>query len=875
MNIHREFRTRTLILLAAGTILTPLAPALAATPDAPQSAAPAAEPPQAGDASTLGEIVVTASHRSENVQKVPISLQALSAERLENRDIKGLTDFAALMPSLSFAGLGPGRLTPYFRGIVPAGGSYDSVGYYLDDIPQVSLTTGPGGSTGLPDVHVYDIERIEGLSGPQGTLYGAGSLAGTVRIIANKPKPGKFEAGFEVEANKYGKGDWGDQIEGYLNIPVSDRLTLRATGFYQHDGGYIDNVYGKLNLSLGDSNPNTGYALDNAALVKKNYNPVYAGGLRLQALWQPTPDWSITPSINAQTQIADGYFNYDANPVIAPDHQNAGGDLIVHDYSPTRQSDAWFQAALAIHGHIGDFDLVSATGLFQRRINLRNDYTYYSVSYDVKPGYENYLQFFDKNGHLINPIQTAKTTEHQTKFTQEIRLTTPKSWPFDVTLGGFYQRVRTESVYNFPIAGLADIQGFTQAGAYSSGNQSGPPAGFGIPVSQGGTEVLGSPAVIGDDFYYVHQVLRTHDEAAFAEGHYAITPSLKLTAGIRFFWTDSETFGFNGNVYTPAGAYNLLTGQTGCPTPLSDALTCVTTNPLSADHTLHYRQSGETHKLALTWQFTPDKMVYANYSTGFRPGGPNPPLRVKDVGLVQAPQYSSETLTNFELGLKTSWNNVFRFNAALYYERWNGIQYAIQVEGTGGSGVTGNAGNGRVYGAEYDAELKLGKVTLTSSGSYNDAALSTRFCPFSINAATLTISQPPCTADAAAALAGTRLPRQPRFKGNSSVRYEAALGRNWTGYLQAVANYQTGATQNLNSYLNTLLGNTSGFASFDFAAGVRQGDRTIELFAQNAFDERGILTRNTFCGIVICHDSARSYPIRPQFFGIRFSQNFK
>lgn len=209
-------RVRNLCALGATTCLTQLAlaaPAFAQT-EAPAEAA-AADP-----SSGLSEIVVTATRSAQSIQKVPISMLALGAETLAERQVKGLSDFAALLPSVSFEGIGPGRNTAFFRGIVPAGGAYASVGYYLDDIP----ITG----TEVPDIHAYDLERVEALAGPQGTLYGAGSLAGTIRLITNKPKLDKFEFGYDVEANKYGKGDFGGQLESYINVPLSDTMAVRA-----------------------------------------------------------------------------------------------------------------------------------------------------------------------------------------------------------------------------------------------------------------------------------------------------------------------------------------------------------------------------------------------------------------------------------------------------------------------------------------------------------------------------------------------------------------------------------------------------------------------------------------------------------------------
>jgi iron complex outermembrane receptor protein len=840
----------------------------------------------AADAPGLGEIVVTATRSAQSIQRVPISMQALDMSRLEQRQVKGLSDFAALLPSVSFAGLGPGRSTAYFRGIVPAGGNYASVGYYLDDIP----ITG----TGVPDIHVYDMERIEALSGPQGTLYGAGSLAGTIRFITNKPKIGEFQLGYDLEGNKYGKGEFGGQFESFVNVPVSETIAVRAMGYYRRDGGYIDNTpnNGKFNdgrsstLNLGDNNPRTSFTLDNSDIAKDDYNTIREYGGRLSALWEVADGWDISPQIQAQRQISKGYFGYDPRV----------GDLEVHDYDLTRQDDKWFQAALSIHGHIGDWELASATGVFKRKTNLRNDYSYYTVTYDTfGAGYENYLQFFDKAGctgagatlkcnTLIDPTQYYHAVQHRQKFTQEVRLTTPKDWPFDVTIGGFYQRQKNESNTYYAIHGLDQIAGFTQAGGGDSN-----PAGFGIPVAQGGTMVLGSPAVKADGFYINENNQLYHDEAIFAEGHYDITPTLKITGGIRYFWTDFSTVGFAGvsaSARNTITSLNVPTGTFGCTLPLpAQRLQCLNSNFAAADQVGRYKEDGETHKVALNWQFTPSKMVYGNYSTGFRPGGFNRSLRIRNLGVATAPPLNSETLTNYEVGVKTTWNNVFRFNAAVYYEKWNDIQYSVVVAGAQGAGTTGNAGKAVVKGVEYDADLKLGKFTISTSGAYNDAKLDGNFCNFAVNTVALTISQLPTCVQGAfvpgaspptpqvAAADGTRLPRQPKFKGTTSVRLDTDVG-DYAVYAQGAALYQTNATQDLNVFNNALYGNTSGFVSFDFSAGVKKDNWTLTFFLQNAFDKRGELTKNTFCSITFCSGSARTFVIKPQFFGVRMGQRF-
>ncbi|WP_242129429.1 TonB-dependent receptor [Sphingobium sp. Sx8-8] len=925
------FRSRAasrICALGATTFLTPL---MLAAPAIAQPAA-AAAPEQTPDDQGLGDIVVTATRSKESIQKVPISMQALGAATLEQRQVKGLTDFATLLPSVSFEGIGPGRNTAFFRGIVPAGGNYASVGYYLDDIP----ITG----TEVPDIHAYDLERIEALSGPQGTLYGAGSLAGTIRLITNKPQLGKYEFGYDVEGNKYGKGDFGGQLETYVNIPQGDNLALRAMGYYRRDGGYIDNKpnNGKFNdgssstLNLGDKNPSTFYTLDNSNIAKDDYNNIKEFGGRLQILWEPGDDWAITPSITGQRQIANGYFGYDPRV----------GDLEVHDYDKTRNDDRWYQAALSIHGHIGDWDIVSATGFFKRRTKTLNDYTYYTVTYDgFGSGYESYLQFFDncsgsganQKCSLINPQQYYHADTHRNKFTQELRITTPKDWPFDVTIGGFYQRQKNEINTSYAIRGLDKIAGYTETGGGDvPGGLIGVPAMYGIDFDDDGTPffdtsnvvnpdgnplgtmVYGSPAVKGDAFYFVEQNQLYHDKAVFAEGHYNITPTLKLTGGIRYFWTDYSVKGFAGVQGSAANSVTSIyvpTGEMGCPTPLPAArLQCLNTNFASLpDEIGRYKESGETHKVALDWQFAPSKMVYFNYSTGFRPGGFNRPLRIRQIingapvsKVATVPAFESEKLTNFELGAKTTWGGIFRLNAAIYFEKWNNIQYSVVVAGAQGAGMTGNAGKAEVKGIEYDADLKLGKFTISTSGAYNDGKLKGDFCNFAYDPATSSISQlSQCstgtTVDGTntgtptvAAASGTRLPRQPKFKGTTSVRYDTQFGE-LSAYLQGAALYQTGATQDLNVSDNNLLTcadadeadamteagkscSTKGFVSFDFSAGIKKDNWSLTFFLQNAFDKRGELTRNTFCSITFCSGSSRTFTIKPQFFGARFGQKF-
>ena len=825
MTGHTQSRVALARLLAgtmlAGAIAVP-AHAAAVDGSAPEAA------PASATGSAIGEIVVTATHKSESLQKVAISIQALDTTKLEQNHVASFADYANMLPSVSFETLGPGRSQPFFRGISVSGGQASTVGLYLDDMPITS--TGAN-----PEVHVYDLERVEALSGPQGTLFGASSLAGTIRLITAKPKFDKIEAGMDLEVNKFGKGDSGGTVEGFINLPLTSNLAIRLMGFYEKTGGYINNTRGVYHYQ---SVPIT---IDNKALVQNGYNPDEEHGGRVALAWQPAPGWTITPEITYQYLNAKGGYNFDPRV----------GDLAVHDYSPTWLIDHWYQAELSIQGKIGDFDIVSATGYFSRTNSNANDYTYYSVTYDKAVAAGNvgnyYSNFTDKNGHFINPTQQYYGHEHDTKFTQETRLSTPKSWPFQLTIGGFYQYQGLSYDDDYYIPGLSTALNTGVPGTY-------PPF---------------SPALNGvyspDVYYLVEQDRHFKDGAAFAEGNVNLTSTLKVTAGIRYFVSDNGTYGFDGtwsSADNPDKAHqangtpgcwnedpNVLYGKFIHPTRLS----CINTDA-------NYHQTGETHKLSLSWQFEPSKMLYATYSTGFRPGGGN--------RLANAAPYKADTLANFEAGWKLTFGHQFRWNGAIYYEKWNGIQYVVIPPGYQGAGVTVNAGNARVYGMETDFEWRpIDGLTLSANGAYNNAALSSNFCDL-VSRTDLAI-RPTCSTygvDLAASV-GTRLPRQPKFKGSATARYDFG-GK---AFVQAQALHQSGSTSDLDVSNDALLGDTAGFTTFNFSAGATVNKISIEAFIENAFDNRGILSKNTFCSIQYCSGSSRSYPIKPQFFGMRAS----
>jgi iron complex outermembrane receptor protein len=788
---------------------------------------------------TLEEVVVTAQKRSEDLQKVPISLQVLSAEKLDQLQVSDLDDYAKLLPSVSFRSLGPSQAQLFFRGISSSAGVnplhagyLPSSGFYLDDIPVTTVA-------GALDLHVYDIARVEALAGPQGTLYGASSLSGTLRIITNKPDPSGFSAAYDVKADKWGKGNGGGGIEGYVNIPLSEHAAVRLVGYYDHDGGYINNVYrqdtfqrfspkGTPVEGLGpDGYPNFApVTINNADVQKSHYNDVDSIGGRAALKVDLNDQWSITPAVIAQHQRTHGDFGFDPK----------FGDLNVADYFLPRNLDRWYQSELTVEGKISDWDLVYAGGWFERKVNNLVDYSQYSIAYDAQAisggpfSPTTYTRFLDNAGHLLDrPVQYTSNKDMYTKMSHELRVTSPAENRFRGTAGLFYQRQTDDIRAEFDVQNLPVIN-----------------------------EVTGQKNV----FYLSQQDRTDRDYAVFGEGTFDVTDKLKLNAGIREFWVNNTLygfFGFNNNGYSGTGEALCFTPVVTTPGVYTGGnRPCVNTDKKVVEH-------GETHKINLTYQLTPDVMVYGTWSTGFRPGGNN---RKPSAG-----SWKSDTLANFELGWKTAWfDHRVRANGAVFYEKWKGVQTSVQ----GANGITSivNAGDARVEGLESDVSWAVDEH-LTLSASWTGllkAEITSTFCaPTSAGQV-----QFGCTAAAGNidAAAGTQLPVTPKLKADGTARYAFNVG-DYKSFVQGSVVHQSSTTYSL-ELQRFLAGNTAAFTAFDFAAGTGKDNWHLEAFIENAFDKRGQLGKLSECNDAIgyCPSNAKVYPAQPMEFGVKFGQKF-
>lgn len=766
---------------------------------------------QQANADDGNEIVVTANKREQNIQDVPISITALTSDALEQNQVSRFDDYVKLLPSVSYQSFGPGQSQLYFRGIATGGdglasGPLPGSGLYIDEIPVTTIFSSV-------DIHAYDMARVEALAGPQGTLYGASSLSGTLRLITNKPDTSGFSGSVDAEVNKYGDGDFGGSLEGYVNLPLSDRMALRVMGFYEREGGYIDNTlatrtYLRPNTTTGGDAPLT---ISNADLAEDDYNDVETYGGRAALGIELDDDWTVTPALIYQHQKTNGQFLFDPR----------AGDLENHDFVPSRTLDKWYLASLTIQGKLSDWDVTYSGSYFNRKFDSFADYSYFNVAYD---SYVDYNYLVDSQGNDIDPTQTVRGFDKYEKMAHELRVSSPAADRFRMTAGIFMQRQVDDRIAEYITEGLSDAV-----------------APFSPPVPGGGPN---------DVFYTeIHRVDR--DYAVFGEAAFDILPNLTLLGGIRGFIAHNTLEGFSGG----AGAVDRQITVFGCTG---------TTAQECPNIDKKYVESGETHKVNLTWKVDGDRMLYATYSTGFRPGGNNRDAFA--LGQLQSiPPYQADTLTNYEIGWKTQFfDRKLRINGALFWEEWKDVQYSLP--GLLGIFYTVNAGAARSRGIEADINWRLGDLTLAASGTYVDAKLTKPFCDV-INGCD------PANGGSIIAASGSRLPVTPKVKVNGSARYVFRFGQN-EAYAQAGVNYQSGTISSLVPADATAIGPTEGFVTADFSLGYEWGNYSIGAYVQNIFDERGILSKNVTCAPSICGSYARLYPTKPRIFGLKAGAKF-
>jgi len=651
----------------------------------------------------IEEIIVTATKRSVNIQDVAQSITAFSTMEIQRRNLLDMADVAVNLPSVSLSSSRAGRNELVYRGI-SNGGSWrldSQVAMYLDEMPMTASTT-------QLDPRMVDIERVESLPGPQGTLFGASSQTGTLRVVTNKPRFDGFSGQVSGEFKNTEGGEDGYDINGHLNIPVSDNFAIRVVAYKNKDGGYIDNVYSTSPHSACVAGAPcdhdlAGYGVvdpqgylnsatpDNAGLEEENFNDYEMTGGRISALWNMTENWSLLGMLMTQDSETTGVWSSDT----------AIGDYKVARFSDEWRKDKWTTGTLTLEGDLGFAVLTNAFGYAKREQTYHFDNTHYeayhtrlkgqywSAYYNYYYGYYQY-NYYDKydtgyNGGVYRSVQDAN------RITNELRLTSTTDSRFQWMVGAYYENNEDGWVDSGEIPNLAS----TKHADYSQWRS--------CDLASQGYEVQ-CPLPDPNNIWYIDNYDREISQiAAFGEVNYNFTDNLQGTFGARWFEYDRLTV--NDQQWPPGFPVEaiLLDGETA--------------------FVEEGTESDTIFKVGLSYTLDDDKMFYGLVSEGFRLGGANNPKAVRADFVPEL--YTPDKLTNYEFGMKSQWlDNRLQINATIFYMEWEDIQLVIGSDQSGLWWLTGqaNGGGAQNTGIELDIDWQATENFRISASLYKGDA---------------------------------------------------------------------------------------------------------------------------------------------------------
>jgi iron complex outermembrane receptor protein len=814
----------------------------------------AAAAAEASDSDAIQEITVTAQRRTENMQNVPITITALTAETLTQLNVTTFDDYVKFLPNVTVANQGPGQGQIYMRGLATtqdgeqssgATGSFPNVAVYLDE-QSAQL---PGRNL---DIYAADLERIEVLEGPQGTLFGAGAQAGVIRYITNKPKVDKVEAAFNAGYGYTSHGDPSSNLDAMINLPLIDnKLALRAVIYSESRGGYIDNVPGTFTRQASDAGivayfkgvvPAINESASNSEIAGRAINPVTYKGFRLSGLYEINDDWNVL--------ISQSYQNMEADGIFAEMHNGSNGqplpDLSVNIFSPQYDKDRFENTAWTVNGKLGDLKAVYTGGYLVRKVDQVADYTNYNRGYYgdyyscILPGTKQAIANGTPGGACLSPVASFRVTQRNTHQNHEFRLSTPDDWRWRAIGGLFYE--------DFLVQDISDWY-------YRA-----PGAGF-VPLIAPAASSANNHAVRDPLIGFYDDVQRGYKQkAAFFSTDFDIIPKvLTVTAGTRYYNMDTFEKGAKGGSFDcrPGGLYAFLPGANPavCDNGLNlDTLPVPTGNGAYSDKSVGLEKTykGFKSRANVSWKFMDDGLLYYTWSQGFRPGGFNrasgfvstagSPLN----GVYQTPiGFAPDVLTNNELGFKTQWlNHRVQFNGTVYREDWKNVQIGLFDPGVlGNLTFTTNGPDYRVRG--FETEI-IGRVmtglTVTLAGTWNHSELTntptlTDKSGNPVNFAALGLENPYGTI-------GSPLAQSPSFQGNLRVRYEFPLG-NYNAFIQGAATRRGSSFSTTDRLALENDGKTHvdyllpGFTTYDMSVGVAKDQWTAQIYGTNITDTRG------------------------------------
>ena len=613
---------------------------------------------QESNNAALEEIIVTATKRELNLQDVGQSIMALSNQDIEKMGIKSMSDYVKALPSVVLTSERPGQNDLVMRGITQDAYTWyvdSTVALYLDEQP---MTT----SSQQVSVRAIDLERVEALPGPQGTLFGSTSQSGTLRMITNKPNHSGTYGQVESSYGTIKGGDTSYDVNGFVNIPiVEDVLSMRAVGYSSSDGGYVDNVFG---TSFSGS-------YDNASIVEDDFNTYDVKGGRLSLLWNISEDWSALLSHITENSELEG--SWDTDPSL--------GDHKITRFIKEMRDDDWQSSALTLKGDLGFADLSATITDYDRDIVYEWDNHAYTQWKDAYYGYGLYDTGYS--------LALTFNDQYQERQAAEVRLVSKGESKLQWMVGGYWEDVYDEWYYGTEVPDYMS----TNAAYY---------ANYWACYYSNYYDFVSCP--INTTLSYTDTFKRSVEQTAvFGEFSYDVTEQLTLGAGIR--WSEFVRETRNRDAFPE-----------GLP-PFADG-------GIAANGSMYSKgKSDDTlYKFSATYTIDDSKMVYALFSQGFRIGGVNSP-RAAATGEV-GETFDADYMDNYEIGIKSNWmDNQLQLNAQYFLMEWSGMQIA-HWGGVGPWWVGGtvNAETAESSGLEFDIKYQVTEnLNISGSATFSDA----------------------------------------------------------------------------------------------------------------------------------------------------------
>ena len=851
----------------------------------------------------VDEIIVTATKRAENAQDIPVAVQALGGETLDELRVDNFTDYLTQLPGVTAGGSGPGQNTIYIRGVASTtpnlttagvAGLAPNVALYLDEQPLAQ----PGRNL---DVYAVDLERVEVLPGPQGTLFGASSQAGTIRLITKKPKIGEFEAFANAQASTTRGGEGNYKVEGGINFPVGENAALRIVGYIDEQGGYIDNVAGTrtardsarfrpagtvrangvpvsaqragfqsdpASLAALDSNV-TFLAADNANLVEENFNDTSYTGFRASGKWEFGDDWSITIGHARQWIESDGVFFTD--PEL--------DEFEIQRFEEDRLDDDFNNTSWTVEGRLGALEVLYTGAYTDRDAEQRVDYSDYLFVGQYLPYYicDSTVTYPGANAPtgVCQPpnLFVTSTTETQV-FTHELRFNTPRDKRLRATVGGFYSDLQLDERNDFNYPGNVNADVFGSLGFFPNFPQT--------------TGFISDPGPFAPETIFRNDIRRTDEQLGFfGEVNFDLVPDLlTLTFGTRWydidvdfegsanaafcnsFQADADAFGTDiSDLYNGDGQFEFIgtcdtsrhivytQGQSiadiqAIDPALSLAQATQIFNALAAPDTAS--TDGFIFKGNISFTPTDGVLLYATYSEGFRPGLLNRPGGAQGPNGFSVPfELDTDEVTNYEIGWKTNiFDNQIQFNGSAFFVDIERLQTTIFDPSITNLFFSDNAANAEVYGVEGDfiaAPASIPGFTIAGAFSVLDTEITDVLTP---------------TGDVTE---GAELAFAPNFQGNLRARYEWDVSPSLVAHIMPQVVYSGSSRSDI---IDINAAKVDSWTTLSLSAGVTAERWSMELFADNLTDTYGDLANN------FINDRERVTVLRPRTIGIRVGMTY-